>query len=137
MNESSARAVPQIATTMSEFGDWLSQQMDERKLSLRDVADVTGVSPTSVRGWRTGFSQPSWENCQGLATALGMDVGAVRELAGYSGAAKEGGGQDSAELTEVTAIWQELESPSRESLLAVARALRDQQRGKARGARRK
>lgn len=115
----------------TDFASWFDQQMSERGLSLRDVAGVTGVSPTTVRTWRTGFSQPSWENCEGIALALGLDPGDVRERAGYAGARPGNGDQEPAWITELLQGARELSDARRESLLVVMRALRDQQRAEA------
>ena len=124
------RAFQQVAGLVTnDFASWFDQQLTERGLSLRDVGAVVGVSPTTVRSWRTGFSRPTWENCEGIAITLGMEPGEVRERAGYSGARISSGEQEPAALTEISQTWRELSEDRRESLLAVARALRDQQRG--------
>jgi transcriptional regulator with XRE-family HTH domain len=115
---------------MSEFSDWLSERLKENKDSYHAIARATGVSPTTVRSWASGFTkQPGWENARKIAMALGVDEGFVLELAGYQGAGGDGE-QEPADLIELRAIYWELqEGPEgRAALLAVARALRNSQR---------
>lgn len=125
---------------MSEFSDWLVAEMDSRdpKLSLRDVGEPAGVSPTTVRSWRSGFTQPSWENCQGIARALGMDtpegVARVRELAGYNGAVADDAPEVDPDLEFIVSAWKELEDSARgrQAVRVVVQSLLDSQRARAR-----
>jgi transcriptional regulator with XRE-family HTH domain len=64
------------------FGAWLASELAGRGESRRSFARRVGVTDMTVTGWIRG-AQPSWENCQRIAAALGIEPAAVRQLAGY------------------------------------------------------
>ena len=66
----------------NQFGPWLLAQLRARHQSQRAFAARAEVSVNTVTGWIRG-AQPSWENCQRIAAALGIEPAAVRQLAGY------------------------------------------------------
>lgn len=73
--------------SMLTFGEWFGQELDRRKLGLRQAATFIGVSHTTVKLWKSGAVLPSWENCAAIARALKADPDYVRQLAGYGDAA--------------------------------------------------
>jgi len=64
------------------FGAWLAGELAERGESRRSFARRIGVTDMTVTGWIRG-AQPTWENCQRIASALDADAHTVRRLAGY------------------------------------------------------
>ena len=124
---------------MSDFSDWLDREMSLRGLTLRDVAEEVGVSWSTVRSWRKGWTAPDFGYTAGLAKALAEDVVRVRQLLGSS---EENGEQpDAPEITELVAIARELQAQGQaldlQALLHTARALRDYSRNRARAGRRR
>jgi transcriptional regulator with XRE-family HTH domain len=111
---------------MSNFSEWLAGQMDSQGLGQRALAMRADVGQMTVKGWLTG-TRPDWHTCRQIAAALGVDRTVVREIAGYKDDDVDETVDDDPEFTELTAVWRELEQPSRTSLLVVARALRAQQ----------
>jgi transcriptional regulator with XRE-family HTH domain len=111
---------------MSSFSEWLEDQMESMRIGQRELATRVGVGQTTVKGWLTG-GVPGWHTCRQIADALGLDREVVRQIAGYVDENGEEAVDADPEFTELTAIWRELEQPSRTSLLVVARALRAQQ----------
>jgi SOS-response transcriptional repressor LexA len=61
----------------------------ERGESQRQFAARAGVAPNTVKDWLRG-AQPTWDNCQAIASALDADVFEVWELAGYAQTARSG-----------------------------------------------
>ena len=53
----------------------------ERGLSVADVADRIGVSPTTVYLWEQGRIRPRDENLSALCRALKLPIKATRALA--------------------------------------------------------
>jgi transcriptional regulator with XRE-family HTH domain len=46
---------------------------DEARLSNRDLAALTGIIPSYVRDFVTGYRQPTDDEADALAEALGVD----------------------------------------------------------------
>jgi transcriptional regulator with XRE-family HTH domain len=67
-----------------QVGEQLQAVRRHRGLSLRDLAQVSGLSPTTVHQIETGRTSPGLGTLQSLATALGVPLGAL--LDGHDGA---------------------------------------------------
>lgn len=117
---------------MSEFSEWLTQEVGRRGLSLRDLADeITrrrqtkgGVKHTTIKSWMDDYAVPTWHNAGTLAEALGVPRAYVRGLAGYNDPEDEPYDGD-IEASELLAIWGSLDEFDRQVLIRSARALRD------------
>ncbi len=116
---------------MSEFSEWLTEEIDRRGLSLRVLADDisrrregTGVKHTTIKSWQDGYAVPNWFNCGSLADALGVSRDQVRTMAGYVDPDEERAEEDT-QAIELLAIWDRLGDFDRQVLLRQARALRD------------
>lgn len=66
-----------------DLAAWMRARLQTRGESQRQFAARAGVAPNTVKDWLRG-AQPTWDNCQAIATALDADVVEVWELAGYS-----------------------------------------------------
>lgn len=130
MKNSTQQQSPQTGRRVTEFSEWLEREMRERGLTLQQVADVTGVVPNTIRSWRNGWTTPPYDKTARIAEAMSADVAIVRGLAGYGEVIDD----DDPEATELASILAELQAPARDSLLVVARALRDSQRRRGRSA---
>jgi hypothetical protein len=116
---------------MSDFSVWLDQEMEERGVALRDVADGVGVAWSTVRSWRKGWTKPGFEYTEAIARVMNADVARVRVMLGYGDVGEEPA--TPSEVVELGSIYLELEPERQESLLLVARSLRDSQRRRGRG----
>lgn len=66
-----------------DLAAWIRAHLEGRRESQRQFAARAGVAPNTVKDWLRG-AQPTWDNCQAIATAFDADVAEVWELAGYS-----------------------------------------------------
>ena len=57
------------------FSKVLISLMSERKLSLREAARISGVSPSTISDWRNGRSPDNFMAVKKLAQALGTTLG--------------------------------------------------------------
>lgn len=71
-----------MTTAATEFTEWFVPQLRRSGLGMRQFAIKAGVSATAVQAWTRG-ARPSWESCGAIASALRVDPGMVRRLAGY------------------------------------------------------
>lgn len=69
--------------TSDELASWLSEQLNQRGWSARELARRAGVSHTAVVRAANGQSVPGWQICLKLAQALGVPDDIVLDLAGY------------------------------------------------------
>lgn len=60
--------------TLGDFARALSQQQKEQKVSAKDLAERTGLSPLAVRQILTGKSAPRLTNAMALAAELGLEL---------------------------------------------------------------
>ena len=56
------------------FGEMIKTQRLERGLSLRKVADLTGISSAALSRWESGKRIPSIESFNKVMTALGAEL---------------------------------------------------------------
>lgn len=115
---------------MSDFSEWFDREMTERGVALRDIAEGVGVAWSTVRSWRKGWTKPGFEYTEAIARVMNADVTRVRALLDY-GDVEEAAPPP--EVSELGLIYLELEPARQESLLLVARSLRDSQRRRGRG----
>ena len=66
-----------------DLAAWMRAHLTDRGESQRQFAARVGVAPNTVKDWLRG-AQPTWDNCQAIASALETDVVEVWELAGYA-----------------------------------------------------
>jgi len=52
--------------------EWLRKYMEEEGISQGELARRSGFSHQRVNNWFQGVSDPSWENLETLAAALGL-----------------------------------------------------------------
>src|SRR3981081_913263 len=62
----------------SELGGALRRRREQQGLSLRDVADLTGVSASTLSRIENGTGKPDADNIARLASWLGMPIERVR-----------------------------------------------------------
>lgn len=64
------------------FGDWLRQELADRKISMSRFARLAGVSDGAVKLWVQGERNISEPYCDAIADALGVSRNEVRCRAG-------------------------------------------------------
>ncbi len=65
------------------IGTWLSEQLRATKRSMRQVAEYTGISPSTVHNIIVGKYVPKPATCIKLAEYFRVDSDVVLELAGH------------------------------------------------------
>lgn len=56
------------------FAEQVRQARAEKRLSLREVAQMTGLSSQFIWDVETGRRKASWENMRKIAAALGITI---------------------------------------------------------------
>lgn len=56
------------------FGELIKTQRVQRNLSVRELADLTGVSSAAISRWESGKRVPSVESFNKVMTALGAEL---------------------------------------------------------------
>jgi SOS-response transcriptional repressor LexA len=72
-----------------DLAAWIRAQLEARSESQRQFAARADVAPNTVKDWLRG-AQPTWDNCQAIASAFDAEVSEVWDLAGYSQATATG-----------------------------------------------
>lgn len=67
------------------FARWLREQMRQADLTYSGLAQLTGLSHTSIRGWALGASQPRHGSIAKLARALHVPAEQIYEQLGWVG----------------------------------------------------
>ena len=65
----------------SNFARHLRNARDRRGLSIPEVADIVGVSPSSIYFWETDHCRPRDHNLTALCRALRLPIRATRAMA--------------------------------------------------------
>lgn len=58
----------------SVFGRRLRELREAKGLSLRDLADLTGIAHQTIRKYEMGDNVPNWETVEKLADALAVST---------------------------------------------------------------
>jgi transcriptional regulator with XRE-family HTH domain len=104
---------------MSEFGEWLADELKERAWSSSELARRAGLSQSSVSNVLTGKQIPGLEFCKGAAKALEMPADRLLRLAGHLEYVPEA----VAEEQEAVRLFRTLNEQMRGVALSVLRAL--------------
>jgi transcriptional regulator with XRE-family HTH domain len=104
---------------MTEIGDWLGQQLQERGWSSSELARRAGVSQSSVSNVLTGKQIPGLEFCKGVAQALDVRTEELLQRAGHLPPMPE----PVVEEREALRLLRGLNGPMRGVALSLLRAL--------------
>ena len=104
---------------MSEFGEWLADELEQRAWSSSELARRAGISQSSVSNVVTGKQIPGLEFCKGVAKALDMPADRLLRLAGHLAYVPEA----VAEEQEAVRLFRTLNEQMRGVALSVLRAL--------------
>lgn len=76
-----------------EFREWLRRQIEERRVSVRMLAQRSGLSDAAISEWLAGKRHPRPESLQKLARGLRLPYDMVLQAAGYLPSETAGGGE--------------------------------------------
>jgi transcriptional regulator with XRE-family HTH domain len=115
-----------MVDTTTPFSAWLDKVMKDKGYTNRQVAGWAKVTHSTIRLWRLGTSNPTWENCGNIAAALHLPASSIRALAGYD--PREDGEPLPADLTpeeqDLIRVFRAGTPAARRALLAVVEVLR-------------
>lgn len=80
-------------TPVTDLGDYLKEQRQQAQLSLRQLADRTGISNPYLSQIERGLKKPSAEILQSLAKGLRISAEQLYVRAGFLDATPVGDGQ--------------------------------------------
>lgn len=104
---------------MSEFGEWLADELKQRAWSSSELARRAGISQSSVSNVLTGKQIPGLEFCKGVAKALDLPADRLLRLAGHLAYVPE----PVVEEQEAVRLFRTLDEHMRGVALSVLRAL--------------
>lgn len=113
----------------NKLATWLNQQSEDKRLSLREIANRAGVSHTTVIRIANDKlkTRPSADVCFGLARALGVPPQRVFREAGYPMPPHIIGDEDRSRKTELLDYYESLYDKNRDTAVALLRTLYEQQ----------
>jgi transcriptional regulator with XRE-family HTH domain len=106
---------------MSEFGEWLADELKTRAWSSSELARRAGISQSSVSNVLTGKQIPGLEFCKGVARALNVPADQLLRLAGHLAPMPE----PVVEEQEAVRLFRTLNGQMRSVALSVLRAMSD------------
>ena len=56
------------------FTNWFRQALGETRMTVDQVAEATGITPSTVMGYRTGVRNPTLRNFLLIIEALGKTI---------------------------------------------------------------
>lgn len=110
-----------------ELRAWLSQEVDRRGWSYRELARRAGISPALISRTLSGDMHPSADFCIKVAQALDESPEKVLRLAGILHTSPA---SDTSTLQELIELARSLPPEEQEELLKYARYRYQQQKGK-------
>ena len=60
--------------TMSKFNERFTQLRNESNLSLRQLSDLTGISPSALHSYEKGKREASYKSLAALANVFSCDI---------------------------------------------------------------
>ena len=114
----------------TQFTTWLTQQLQEKDLSMRELARKGNISHTTISLVMSGERKPTYEFCVGIAKGLGLAQDEVLTLAGKLPKPPEW----TPDLQEWTYLFEQLTDEDRAEMLQLGRykaGRREKQRSKA------
>jgi transcriptional regulator with XRE-family HTH domain len=67
---------------METFGEWLRKELDRRKISQKELADLSGITPAQISRVISGTRGPGTDLIQSIARALNLPPEEVYRAAG-------------------------------------------------------
>ena len=66
------------AQKLGKFSWWLKLQLEERKLPVAKLGQMSGVHPNTIRNYLSGRCEPTLYNVDCIVTALGYELGVIK-----------------------------------------------------------
>ena len=117
------KAIIMLTMTSTEFSEWLAEEVTTRGWSYRELARRAGLSSGAISQVVTQKNFPGIEFCQGIARAFQIPPERVFRQAGHLPPRIIGNN----ESNEILDYFQALNTQNRQTLLALARTLHEQQ----------
>jgi transcriptional regulator with XRE-family HTH domain len=115
---------------MATFGEWLRQQRTAAGYTQTQLARKIGFDQSTISAIELDAYKPTHKFAFALATALGLDVEVVLELAGIGAESVE---VDERARAELLSVFDQLSDDDQSTLIELARALRRQEQKRGRG----
>lgn len=110
-----------------KFGEWLSSQLGDKNVTMRELARASGVSHSTISGVISGKRNPTRKFCIAVASGLEIDPQLVLAKAGF--AADVDDLIQSIERAELSQMICDLSEDERNLVAGVIRTLRKQRKG--------
>ena len=62
---------------LDKFSDWLREEIQRRGITVKRLADLSGVHPNTIRNYLAERCEPTLFNAECLTTALGYDLAVI------------------------------------------------------------
>lgn len=62
---------------LGKFSWWLKLQLEQRKLTVVKLGQMSGVHPNTIHNYLSGRSEPSLYNVESIVNALGYELGVI------------------------------------------------------------
>lgn len=62
---------------LGKFSWWLKLQLEQRKLTVVKLGQMSGVHPNTIHNYLTGRSEPSLYNADSIIRALGYELAVI------------------------------------------------------------
>lgn len=102
---------------METFGEWLRKELNHRKISQRELADRSGITPAQISRVISGTRGPGPELIQSIAYALNLPPEEVYRAAGLLPEHPK----SNPSVEEILHIARQLPQADIEDLIALAR----------------
>lgn len=109
-----------------EFRVWLSNQLKEKNLSMRELARLSHITHSSVSDVLSGKRSPTYDFCTAIAPALGFEPSEMVSIAGLLPKPPDW----TPEREEWNALFVQLSEENRAEMLQIGRLKVGRQHGK-------
>jgi transcriptional regulator with XRE-family HTH domain len=109
-----------------KFGEWLSSQLSDKKITMRELARASGVSHSTISGVISGKRNPTGKFCVSIAKGLGIDPDEVVSRALFHEDASER--LRVIETSEISHMINDLSDSDRDIVIGVIKTLREQRK---------
>lgn len=103
---------------MESFGDWLVQEMEDRRLDRKELARRSGLTQATITRLLGGTRGVGKKSISGLAKALDYPPGVIAEAAGLGNEQDDDGGPTA--LKRLVAVARTLSEGDLEELIYIA-----------------
>jgi transcriptional regulator with XRE-family HTH domain len=107
---------------MMKFSEWLAKEMQERRLSQRELAKRSGESHANISKVSRGIQTPTIDFCFSIARGLELEPAAVLQAAGHDIVLPQPYDETT---SQVAKVMRDLSEVDKQHLLELARMLKE------------